>query len=298
MNHTPTPANSIIRTTLPIDLRDGIHLDEKNAQTFGDALAEAYRTATPYPHITIDDFLPIALATQILENFPHETTEKKAAEHALNYTGIQVNKRQVYPNDTNAFCRNLFGFFNSAAFLQFLERMTGITGLIADPYFHGGGLHETSRGGKLGVHADFRVHEQLHLKRRLNVLIYLNQDWEEEFGGMLEIWDPSMTKKCHSILPLFNRCVVFNTDAKSYHGHPEPLTCPPNRTRKSIALYYYTASKAIYEEVPSDSTMYVSRPGEDTYSQKMARKLRLQNYAKDFLPPILFRALRQLKKKI
>lgn len=179
-----------------------------------------------------------------------------------------------------------------------MEGLTGIQGLIPDPYFNGGGFHEISPGGKLGIHADFRLNERLHVSRRLNVLIYLNKDWHEDFGGYLELWDRSMKQNRRSIAPIFNRCVVFNTDADSYHGHPEPLHCPPDRTRKSIALYYYTASKAIYSEVPSSSTMYVSRPGENSYTRKQAIKLRFQNYAKDLLPPIVFRKLRQLKQTI
>ena len=282
---------------IPIETRDGIFLDPQKARAFGKQLAERYNNTQPYPHIAIDNFFPPALAEDIIKNFPHES-EKNAAEYVLNYSGIQKNKRQVHPNDCNAFCRNIFGFFNSASFLQFLEGLTGIKGLIADPYFNGGGFHEISTGGKLAIHADFRIHEQLHLQRRLNVLIYLNPNWQESFGGCLEIWDRAMKQKVASILPIFNRCVVFNTDADSYHGHPEPLNCPPDITRKSIALYYYTASKVIYEEVPSNTTMYVARPNENAYTKKQAKKLRLQNYAKDFLPPILFRKLRQFKQKI
>lgn len=293
-----TPAQPEFATpTLPITTNDGLALDATAAHAIGTALSTRYTTAQPYQHIVIDNFLPAALTEQILAAFPPAKPTAEGSEYALNYSGIQINKRQIYPHDTNAFCREMFAFFNAAPFLQFLEGLTGITGLIPDPYFHGGGFHEISRGGKLGVHADFRIHEQLHLQRRLNVLIYLNHDWPESYGGNLEIWDQSMQKKCAEIAPLFNRCVVFNTDAKSYHGHPEPLTCPETRTRKSIALYYYTASQGVYTEVPSDSTMYVARPGEDAHSRSMAKKLRLQNHLKDFLPPILFRALRKAKNR-
>ncbi len=297
MQHPPQPEDALpAKSALPITLRDGgLYLDPQEARAAGAKLSAGYRAAKPYNHIVIDDFLPTALAQQLLDHFP--PTTKNNEEYAHNYSGIQVNKRQVYPNDANAFCRNVFAFFNAGPFLQFLEGLTGIEGLISDPYFHGGGFHEISHGGKLSIHADFRINEQLHLERRLNVLIYLNQDWPESYGGMLELWDPSMKEKCVSIAPLFNRCVVFNTDAHSYHGHPEPLTCPEDRTRKSIALYYYTASHAIYEELPSNSTIYVARPGEDAHSKKMARRLRWQNYAKDFLPPVLFRKLRQFKNR-
>jgi Rps23 Pro-64 3,4-dihydroxylase Tpa1-like proline 4-hydroxylase len=292
-----TTTNVAFHGTLPMEINNGMALDPVSAFKFGETLSTHYRAATPYPHVVIDNFLPKAFAEKILENFPIET-EKNSSEYALNYSGIQKNKRQVKPQDCNDFCRNAFGFFNSAPFLQFVEGLTGINGLISDPYFNGGGFHEISSGGKLGIHADFRIHEELHLVRRINVLIYLNSNWEEHYGGCLEIWDKSMCEKQRSIAPLFNRCVVFNTDATSYHGHPEPLTCPEGVTRKSIALYYYTASKAVYDETPSNSTMYVDRPNEDAYSRKQALILRLQNYAKDFLPPILFRTLRTVKQRI
>jgi Rps23 Pro-64 3,4-dihydroxylase Tpa1-like proline 4-hydroxylase len=283
-------------TTIPIEMDDGVFLNQKKAREFGEELSGSYCFAAPYPHIVIDNFLPTQLANEILLNFP--INRNLDSEYKLNYKGIQEHKRQISPNNTNSFCRNIFGFFNSAPFLQFLEGITTIDGLISDSYFNGGGFHEISSGGKLGVHADFRINEQLHLNRRLNVLIYLNDNWQDEWGGQLEIWDKDMKNKVHSISPIFNRCVIFNTDANSYHGHPDPLNCPSDITRKSIALYYYTASKAIYEEVPSNTTMYVSRPNENTLTKRNALKLRLQNYAKDLLPPILFRKLRELKKKV
>lgn len=280
--------------TIPIQINDGIFLNQKLAREFGKELSGIYSSNEPYPHIVIDDFLPEELAENIYINFPNKAEIIKS-EYELNYTGIQEYKRQINPNETNFYNRNVFGFFNSAPFLQFLEALTSIQALIPDSYFNGGGFHEISRGGKLGVHADFRINEQLHLSRRLNVLIYLNQNWSDEWGGDLEIWDRDMKNKVHSISPIFNRCVIFNTDAYSYHGHPDPLNCPADVTRKSIALYYYTASKAIYGEVPSSTTMYVSRPKENTLTKRKILKLRLQNYAKDILPPILFRALRNLK---
>ena len=282
--------------TIPIELDEGIFLNLKKAREFGESLSGTYCFAEPYPHIVIDNFLPIQLANEILLNFP--VNRGLNSEYENNYKGIQEHKRQIFPNSTNSFCRNIFGFFNSSPFLQFLEGLTTIDGLISDSYFHGGGFHEISNGGKLGVHADFRINEQLHLSRRINVLIYLNDNWQDEWGGQLELWDKDMKNRVQSISPIFNRCVIFNTDANSYHGHPEPLNCPPYITRKSIALYYYTASKAIYEEMPSNTTMYVSRPNENTLTKRNALKLRLQNYAKDLLPPILFRKLRSLKKKL
>ena len=144
-----------------------------------------------------------------------------------------------------------------------METLTGIENLISDPYFLGAGLHQIPRGGKLAVHADFNRHNKFPLDRRLNILVYLNKDWKEEYGGHLELWDRDMSK-CKKIAPLFNRMVVFPVTDWAYHGHPEPLTCPEGRTRKSIALYYYTNGRPENEvKKGKKSTQFVPRPGEN-----------------------------------
>ena len=157
--------------------------------------------------------------------------------------------------------------------LRFLEGITNMQGLLPDPYFAGGGFHEISSGGLLGIHADFRVNEGLQLIRRVNVLIYLNKNWQDAYGGKLELWDKSMQNKVKEVAPLFNRCVIFNTDADSFHGHPEPLTTPPDITRKSIALYYYTALPIANDTGESRHTNYVARPNDTAKNIADAKKL-------------------------
>jgi hypothetical protein len=176
--------------------------------------------------------------------------------------------------------------------------LTTIQGLIPDPYFNGGGYHETAPGGKLGIHADFRVNEQLHLHRRLNVIVYLNEGWQEEWGGALELWDRQMKSKQREVAPLFNRCVIFNTDADSYHGHPDPLAAPAGVLRRSMALYYYTASKEIYKEVPNTSTVYHARPGEDTGTLRETRRLRFDHNVRQWVPLALQRYVFALQKRL
>jgi len=288
-----------MQANLPVELMNGVFLDAKLARAFGEQLAGEYCFADPYPHIVLDNFLPEAMAEGILANFP---LEKKDGE--VNFVGgyFEHNKRQILPYACNQVALNYFLFFNSAPFLQFLEGLTTIDGLIPDPYFSGGGFHEIAKGGKLGIHADFRIQNQLHLNRRLNVLIYLNKDWDQAYGGELEIWDRGMTAKIKGIQPVFNRCVIFNTDADSYHGHPDPLNTPDAITRKSLALYYYTASKAIYDEVPNLTTQFRAR------SENEAKQIQLNSVPppqsnnvipplRDLLPPILYRNLRNVKRK-
>ena len=154
--------------------------------------------------------------------------------------------------------RRFLDAMNGFEMLLFLERLTGIEGLIPDPYFGGGGLHQIEPGGFLKVHADFNVHPKLHLDRRLNMLIYLNKDWREEYGGHLELWDRDRTRTCRErILPVFNRTVVFSTTDTSFHGHPHPLTSPPGVTRKSVSLYYYTAGRPRGEESEAHDTLFI-----------------------------------------
>src|SRR4029077_6346348 len=107
--------------------------------------------------------------------------------------------------------RNLFAELNSQAFLGFLEEMTGMRGLVSDPYYEGGGLHETKRGGHLGVHADFNAHDKLRLERKINLLIYLNEEWDPAYGGRLELWDRQMKDCAVRVEPVFGRAVIFNT---------------------------------------------------------------------------------------
>jgi len=229
--------SGIVHDTLPINTRDGLSLDLAEARRFGVRWAAQYDAADPYPHIVIDGFLPADLADMALSNFPSGT---RASDVVYVDRPFEHRKRQILPTDCNESVRRLFDFFNSAPVLAFLEGLTGIEGLISDPYFDGGGFHEISRGGLLGLHADFRINRKLRLNRRLNLLVYLNKDWQESYGGHLEIWDKTGKRRVHRIAPLFNRCVVFNTNKDSYHGHPDPLSAPEHLTRKSMALYYYT----------------------------------------------------------
>ena len=243
--------------TLPISLSNGISLDANQAKAVGAALNSTYVTAEPFAHIVLDNFLPEHLINDVLKHFPQELTGAEVL-YEKGYKGL--HKRQINPNDCDPYIKSVFNFFNSAPMLQFFESLTSIEGLIPDPYFTGGGLHETKKGGLLGVHADFRINKKLHVERRINAIIYLNKNWKKEYGGNLELWDTQMTQCVAQIEPIFNRCVVFNTDHDSNHGHPEPLNTPEHITRKSIALYYYTASMKVYDEHTEHRTIYKPRP--------------------------------------
>ncbi len=283
---------NLVNATLPVE--PGLHMDCGDARSLGESLRERYINAAPYPHIVIDDFLPYELAEDIVKRFPEKAPGEKHFE--AGYLGL--HKRQILPAGCEENLSRYFDFLNSGPVLQFLEGLAGIEALISDPYFEGGGLHEISAGGKLGIHVDFRINERLHLHRRLNLLIYLNRDWQDSYGGHLEIWDRDMSKACHRVAPIFNRAVIFSTDGSSYHGHADPLATPDGVTRKSVALYYYTASKRIYEEEAALSTIYRARPDDDKSIHREAFRLRLMNNLRDWLPPVLFRALANARRRL
>jgi Rps23 Pro-64 3,4-dihydroxylase Tpa1-like proline 4-hydroxylase len=251
--------------------------------------APAYATAAPFPHIVIDNFLPEAILDEILTEFPDpkQIAWKSFANQAEKKLASRDEKQM---GDATRF---LLYQFNSSTFISFLEKLTGIPGVIPDPHFEGGGLHQIERGGYLKMHVDFNRHERLQLDRRLNVLIYLNRDWQEEYGGHLELWDKDMTACAKKILPVFNRCVVFSTTDFSYHGHPEPLTCPEDRTRRSLALYYYSNGRPASETLgTAHSTIFRDKTNQviDLSEPEIPS---FNSTLKKFIPPILLDLVRK-----
>lgn len=240
------PPDEAIRTLFQEDRYKQMALDS----------ASAYSAANPFPHVVIENFLPPALADRLLEEFPDPSKIEWIRQQ--NPRSKKLSTEVL--DEVSSFTYLLLQQFNSPAALRFLERLTGIKSLVPDPYFVGGGLHQIEREGYLKIHADFNMHPTLNLDRRINLLLYMNKDWKEEYGGHLELWDRTMTKCVHKVLPVFNRCVVFSTLDWAFHGHPEPLTCPPGWTRKSVALYYYTNGRPAEEKSEGHGTLYKARP--------------------------------------
>jgi hypothetical protein len=264
---------------------EAYHLPAESLMRLAEENSERFRTAEPFPHIVFDDFLPEWVLDRVLEEFPDpgdvpwkefkQATSRKLASEGDSFFGD--------------YTRHLLGQLNTATFLQFLERLTGIDGLIADPYFFGGGLHQIEPGGFLKVHVDFSRHETLRVARRLNAIIYLNKDWEPSYGGALEFWDSEMTSAVESVLPVFNRCVIFATQGAN-HGHPEPLACPPDRTRRSLALFYYRNDQGYDEALEDHDSRYRERPGERIRSGRST--------IRRITPPILIDASRAVRRRL
>lgn len=215
-------------------------------------LRDSYQHAEPFPHIVIDGLFDDAVLEEIVADFPKPDETRwmrfdSATEKKLGY----YHEHSTITDRVRRFLDALNGF----EMLLFLESLTGIEGLIPDPYFGGGGLHQIEPGGFLKVHVDFNVHPKLRIDRRANMLVYLNKDWREEWGGYLELWDATQCRK--KIAPLFNRTVIFSTTDRSFHGHPHPLASPPGVTRKSVSLYYYTAGRPEEERTSPHDTIFI-----------------------------------------
>jgi len=269
-----------ITTVYPIDV-ETLLTDVDGARSMARQYAAAYQAASPYPHICIDNFLPDAVLERVLADL------RNRPEKETSFARAQENKKVSYvPERLPAYTKNLFYALNSRPFLLFLEEMTGIEGLIPDPFFFGAGVHEVANGGHLDIHADFNLHSKMKVERRLNTLIYLNKGWREEWGGSFEIWDKEMKGKVHSFTPLFNRMVTFSTTSDSFHGNPAVVNHPEGKSRDSIALYYYTATWD--DSRKSHSTLFKPRP--NSVDKKDYAEIR-RDVLRDFTPPMLYRKI-------
>lgn len=255
----------------------------------GAELHDQYVNADPFPHIVIDDFISPAMLEACLQEFPaapdpdSERFDREQERYKTSYN----------PDYLSARARSFFYSLNSRPFVDFLQNMTGIPGLAPDPHFMGGGFHETRQGGHLSVHADFNLHPVLKMERRLNLLLYLNKDWQADYGGALELWDQKMQSCVKSVTPVFNRCVVFSTTATSFHGHPGPVAHPLKTPRRSLALYYYTAT---WDGTGRSFTTQFKKRRES--EDKVDWAVRRDELMTDLLPPIVARNVRRVLRRL
>lgn len=247
-----------------------------------------YSSAKPFPHVVLDNFFDPNLVDLVLEEFP----KPKAIKWQIFDTGAEIKLASAAEASFGPMTRLFLYHLNSVTFLEFLSRVTGIENLISDPHFEGGGLHQIVPGGKLAVHADFNKHRSYGLDRRLNLLLYLNKDWRQQYGGHLELWARDMSRCEAKVMPIFNRMMIFGTTDFTYHGHPDPLRCPEGMTRKSLALYYFSNGRPVEEVTGEHSTLFQARHEKDL---KPTVPQRMRRIAADFLPPIVTRQLRRMR---
>lgn len=226
---------------------------DKLAETAKTRRAE-YTDAQPYSHIVLDDFLNSASARQIMEHFPDPKGGMDWDRYA--YEGYEMKIASSKEEQFPAIIRHAMHDLNSGPFVRFLQQLTGIEHLFADPHLLGGGVHLTGRGGHLGIHADFNWHPELLAHRRVNVMLYFNEHWQEDYDGALELWSTDAKNCVKRIEPVFNRAIIFNTTSNSFHGHPRPLQVPQGQWRRSIAMYYYSTQRPEVELQAPHNTRY------------------------------------------
>ena len=247
-------------------------------------LKTAYRAAKPYPHLIIDGLWDEEILNRLLAEFP-----RKGARDWVQYdTAHELKQTSRGLFGLSPFTQLFLMEVCSPRFLRVMGEVTGHEDLVADPLFHGGGLHESFRGGWLNLHTDWRQHPTLPLARQLNMIIYLNKDWDPAWGGAIELWNPGASEAGAWTDCLFNRTLIFPTTDTSLHGFPAPIACPENRTRKSISLFYWTMDESAVKTAQNINFL----PGK--------KQTRMKAMLRSFIPPVVFDAkgalLRMLKK--
>ena len=283
-------------------------IDEKKLISFSKQ-KNKYLSSPPFPNIYFENFFNQKFLKEVLKEFPD--LNKKT--ETVKFDDINQLKNASIGEDLLGIkTKRLIHYLHSEPFLSFLTDLTGIENLLPDPTLSGGGYHEIKQGGYLKIHADFNRHPKYGLDRRLNLLIYLNESWDDSFGGHFELWDKKMKNCVKKIPPYFNNVALFSTTSDSYHGHPNPLKCPKNRSRKSIALYYYTNGRPEKEKIKllkDHTTIFRARQNDtnknkiEEYLTNKKKKERKNNIFKSTLsfikllvPPLIILALKKITK--
>ena len=267
--------------------------NNQNLDLIAEKESKNYLNGIPFPCIVIENFFDENFLNRVTRDFP-DLSKIESSKKYMNKNEIKFanNDYTCFPESI----KNLINFMNSKYYLDFLQKLTHIKEkLIIDPELNGGGLHEIKKGGVLKVHTDFNKHPSLDIDRRLNVLIYLNKNWRKEYGGDLELWDREMRNCKKKISPNFNKMVIFSTNDYSYHGHPDPVDCPLDLSRKSLALYYFSQGRPSTElnlDKVKNQTYFEDRYGfkNETNSQSKS----LKNYLRRFK---LYKLMKDVEKK-
>ncbi|HJP99547.1 MAG TPA: 2OG-Fe(II) oxygenase [Rhodanobacteraceae bacterium] len=235
-------------------------------------LGDGFRKQKPYGYASVGGLFDRSVVSEVaaevgsqLGSYPQE--QDIYASHRK----YRLSSLRDMPERT----REFIDYLNSPSFLRVLTQISGIENLHPDPELRGGGIHAIGRGGYLKIHTDFNWHGGLSMHRRLNLLVYLNENWQSDWNGAVELWSADAGERIFSLAPEIGNALLFETNDVSYHGHPDPLQCPEGVFRKSIALYYYTATRPDAGIVfgKSEMTNFVERPSEKFASDR-ARRLR------------------------
>ena len=233
-----------------------------------DKLSKKFEEGKPFRHVIIDNFFDDETALKLSNEFPDYNDEQLWAIY-----NNPIEKKKLTPN-WGLFpptTYRAFTLMNTPEFVEKVKKITGIPNLVADYGMHGGGWHVHTRGGKLNIHKDYSIHPKLGMERRINIIIYLSPDWNEEWGGGLELWshdaENNQPKECVTkVYNKFNRAVLFDTAQNSWHGLPTETLCPEGVYRKSLAIYYVSEARDCSE--PNDRAHFAPH-GEQANDQKV-----------------------------
>jgi hypothetical protein len=259
-------------------LGDKVHLSRSLTE-----LHAEYASAKPFPHVVIDNLFSDAFVQKLPEEIPPITADTFVHHHDEHQAKFGL-RSAVHLGETGF---QFAALLHSAAFLYMLSEITGIWGLLPDPYLQGGGFHVIPPGGKFDIHLDRKTDYTTGLRRRLAFITYLNHDWRHEYGGQLELWNADGTRCEVMVEPLFNRTIIFEVADGNYHGHPTPVACPGNRTRNSFAVYYHTVGEGV-KNIDIRSSQFA--PNFYRAPESKVKKL-----AKDLIPPMVLRSLREAR---
>ena len=235
-----------------------LHPDVQNCAT---ALGQKFAAAQPFKHVVIDRFLDDEFCRELMDQFPSFDQSRAVNEHG------EIGRKSAIPDLSRlgAPYRRFDELMRDSGFLDLMSRLTGIPKLLYDPEYVGGGTHENLSGQELDPHVDFNFHPRQHWHRRLNLIVFLNPQWEASWGGCLELirdpWTPRTAGSVERVIPIANRAVIFETTESSWHGF-ERIQLPPGGpvvSRRSLAVYFYTQDRPASETAPDHSTVYVQR---------------------------------------
>jgi hypothetical protein len=241
----------------------------------------SFQNAKPYEYVIIPNFLNDDYANFFSEKFPivDNSWHKYNNPFEVKYAFDNINT-------LDPILRDLFYHLSTDKLIKIFSDISNIPNLAYDPYLHGAGLHLHPRNGRLGMHLDYEKHPYLeNRERRLNIILYLNKEWKDEWNGATELWNEDMSE-CKVKSPIrFNTAIVFRTNDISWHGVPEKILCPENMMRKSFAYYYISPleSKALNNKFGNDGSGYRTKAtfikrSEDPENEKMDKLYKIRPY--------------------
>ncbi|WP_280154752.1 2OG-Fe(II) oxygenase [Piscinibacter sp. XHJ-5] len=266
--------------TLPLD---GLVQPERLLPASVSALKQAFAGAEPFAHLVVDGLFDARLLELVAEEFDLlEASRWRRSQDGLH----EVTLRSLPSTRLGRAAELYFATLHSGWFVDFLQQVTGVDRLIADPALWNGGFHEARNGGRFRIHTDFNKHAHTGLDNEMVLITYLNRDWNAEWGGALELWRAKPRECVRRIEPAFGRTVLMRHSDVSFHGHPVPLAMPPGQVRRSVAAYFYS-NRADQRGVAPHASRYMD--------SSVLRWMRIAG--REVVPPVVWKAAKKLVRR-